>query len=273
MVGGVHYPTLLRPRSSGRDFTYIASAFDMTVGYSLISEGRWMPQEIRLLETFLPSGGVAVDAGANIGGFTIPLSKHVGPDGQIHAFEPFRNIHQLLTANCALNGLISCYTYHNALGNRAERLERRSPGLNAVGNPSKSFVVEKVASELLVHHDGQGRTEGIDVVRLDDKLTLPRLDVIKIDVESGEFEMLLGAEKTIARHRPVIYVEDSEAGDLMTPSRPTRVTKLLSERHAYECLNLAQSGLVSMTSLLCVPQTRLKEVNAQLVRTDWRLTT
>lgn len=272
MVGGLHYPTLMRPRSAGRDFTLLASAFDMTVGYQLLSDGRWMPQETRLLEGFLPIGGVAVDAGANIGGFALPLSKHVGPDGQVHAFEPFRNIYQILTANCALNGLISCYTYHNALGSKPEKRERRSPGLNAVGNPSKSFVVDQIASELLVHHDGQGRTEIVEVVRLDDKLSLSRLDVIKIDVESGEVEMLLGASKTIDQHKPVIYVEDSEA-DLAALREPTRVMRLLDERHGYTCLNLAEMGLNTMTSLFCAPRERLPEVRYKLGEIDWRLTT
>lgn len=230
-----------------------------------------MPQEARLLEALLPYGGVAVDAGANIGGFALPLAKHVGPDGQVHAFEPFRNIYQILTANCALNGLTSCFTYHNALGSRHEKRQRRSPGFNAVGNPSKSFVVDQVASELLVHHDGSGRTETVEVVTLDDKLSLQRLDVIKIDVESSEYEMLLGAERTIRQHQPVIYVEDSEA-EMFTMRSPTRVIRLLSETHAYDCLNLAQSGMVDMTSLLCAPRARLREVQARVLQIDWRLT-
>uniref|UniRef100_A0A7S2QFA6 Methyltransferase FkbM domain-containing protein n=1 Tax=Zooxanthella nutricula TaxID=1333877 RepID=A0A7S2QFA6_9DINO len=238
----------------------------------MISDGRWMPQEVRLLEGLLPVGGVVVDAGANIGGFALPLAKHVGPDGQVHAFEPFRNIFQLLTANCALNGLTSCNTYHNALGSKPEKRVRRSPGLNAVGNPSKSFVVDQVASELLVHHDGQGRTEVVEVVRLDDKLDLTRLDAIKIDVESAEYEMLVGAERTIAAHAPLIYVEDSEA-DLARLLEPTRVMRLLQERHNYECLNLVQAGLTAMTSLLCVPSPRVREVQARLREIDFRITT
>ena len=35
----------------------------------------------------------------------------------------------------AINGLLSCFTYHNALGNKAETRLRRMPGLSAVGNP------------------------------------------------------------------------------------------------------------------------------------------
>eukprot|EP00930_Biecheleria_cincta_P009647 TRINITY_DN111445_c0_g1_i1.p1 TRINITY_DN111445_c0_g1~~TRINITY_DN111445_c0_g1_i1.p1 ORF type:complete len:147 (-),score=28.14 TRINITY_DN111445_c0_g1_i1:28-468(-) len=138
------------------------------------------------------------------------------------------------------------------------------PGLSAVGNPSKSHVAETVASELLIHHDSKGRTETVEVVRLDDKLTLPQLDVVKIDVESSEYEMLLGAEKTISQHQPLIYVEDSEA-DRLPAGTPTRVMRLLSERHGYACLDMAKE--VQLTSLLCTPRGRLGEVEAVLQNT------
>eukprot|EP00439_Symbiodinium_sp_Y106_P067474 s1051_g11.t1 len=265
IVGGAHFPTVLRPRSSGRDFSVLATAFDMTVGDQLISEGRWMQPEVDLLKAFLPVGGVAVDAGANIGGFALPLSKHVGPDGQVHAFEPFRNIFQVLTANCAINGLLSCFTYHNALGNATEQRRRPMPGLGAVGNPSKSFVVDEIASELLVHHDSLGRSETVSVVRLDDKLKLDRLDVMKIDVESGEYDMLLGAGATIRAHQPLIYVEDSESDK----PPPTRVMRLLSDLHSYWCADPKEFGLQLMTSTLCVPQRMVGEIRDRIRKIRW----
>mmetsp|Transcript_77384 Transcript_77384/g.170968 ORF Transcript_77384/g.170968 Transcript_77384/m.170968 type:complete len:434 (+) Transcript_77384:51-1352(+) len=267
IVGGAHYPTLLRPRSEGREFSLLATAFDMTVGHQLISEGRWMQPELDLLKAFLPVGGVAVDAGANIGGVTLPLSRHVGPDGQVHAFEPFRVLHQVLTANCAINGLLSCFTYHNALGNRTEQRSRRMPGLAAVGNPSKSYVVDAVKSELLVHHDSQGRMETVSMVRLDDVLRLERLDVIKIDVESGEYEMLLGAEHTIRKFQPVIYVEDSEADTLGATKTPT--AQWLKKAQGYSCHDPRDFDLVLMTSTLCVPQSLQQEVRERIRRIRW----
>eukprot|EP00913_Durusdinium_trenchii_P014079 g13218.t1 len=94
-----------------------------------------------------PVRRVRLRAEANIGGFALPLSRHAGPNGQVHAFEPFRVLHQVLTANCAINGLLSCFTYHYALGNKAEKRLRPMPGLAAVGNPSKSFVVDAVKSD------------------------------------------------------------------------------------------------------------------------------
>merc|ERR1711874_258866 len=109
------------------------------------------------------------------------------------------------------------------------------------------FVADQVASQMHIHYDKTHR-ETVEVMALDE-LALSRLDLIKIDVESMEFEMLKGAEQTLRRHRPIIYVEDSEAEG--PPGHQTRVVKLLTQEHKYECNDLASSGLPGMTSLLC----------------------
>jgi len=263
VVGGMHYPTLMRPRSRGRDYSLLAPAFDAYVGAQLIGDGHWMPQEVAILTALLPVGGVAVDAGANLGGFTLPFARRVGPRGQVHSFEPFRLIYQALTANCAMNGLQSCHTHNKGLGSRSARKTLRAPGLNALGNPSKMYVADEVASELHIHYDRE-LEEDVEVVRLDD-VPLRGLDLVKIDVESMELDLLQGAERTLAAFRPVIYVEDSEAEDLENLRAPTKVMRLLSERHAYVCINLAQSGLPQMTSLLCAPGERIRAVDLSAI--------
>ena len=46
----------------------------------------------------------------------------------------------------------------------------------------------------------------VQTVRLDDVYTgVP--SIMKVDVEGHEFEVLLGAENTIKRHKPALYVE------------------------------------------------------------------
>merc|ERR1712232_1337533 len=130
---------------------------------------------------------------------TLPFARRVGPLGQVHAFEPFRLIYQALTANCAMNGLQSCYTHQKGLGREPRRQTARSPGLNGVGNPSKMHLADDVASNMHVHYD-EMLEETIEVVRLDD-LELHRLDMVKIDVESMELDLLIGAEASIQRFR------------------------------------------------------------------------
>ena len=52
-------------------------ALDAYVGNAFLVDGTWMPVEVELLRAFLPEGSIVVDAGANIGGFTLPLAKRV----------------------------------------------------------------------------------------------------------------------------------------------------------------------------------------------------
>ncbi|MNT11699.1 hypothetical protein D3C72_1465930 [compost metagenome] len=44
-----------------------------------------------------------------------------------------------------------------------------------------------------------------------DSLNLPRVDFIKMDVEGMEVAALLGAEKTIQKFRPLLFVENDRA--------------------------------------------------------------
>merc|ERR1712224_355952 len=101
------------------------------------------------------------------------------------------------------------------------RQTAKSPGLNGVGNPSKMYIAENVASDMHVHYD-EMLEESIEVMRLDD-LPLSRLDMVKIDVESMEMDLLLGAEASIQRFRPILYVEDAEAEDMEAMRQPTTV--------------------------------------------------
>lgn len=51
----------------------------------------------------------------------------------------------------------------------------------------------------------------VQVVRVDD-LVRHAVSLVKVDVEGGEFHALLGAERTMAAHRPVVVFEASARG-------------------------------------------------------------
>lgn len=270
-VGGWHYPTVFVPRTEGRDFSFIVPAFDAYVGSRLIVDGQWMHHEVRLLTSLLSAGDVVVDAGANIGGFTLPFAKTVGAfgaNGLVHAFEPFRLLFQCLNANIMANGLANVMTYQAGLGNKAEMTQLRQPNLNAISNPSKMHVVAEVASELMVRTAGE--EEPVKVMRLDDVAFGARGPVlIKVDVESMELPMMQGAERTLKRYRPLLYIEDSEippAG--VTGHHTSKLMEFLFER-GYVELDLIASGMYDATSTLFVPKERSEEVVARLRTINW----
>ncbi len=155
---------------------------------------------IRFLTSQLQPGDWAIDAGANVGLVTSPLAAAVGPSGCVWAIEPLpRNLARLQRLKEA-NGLSQLVILPLAVGSvvSTERLHLSSlPG----GSGSGSFVapwgedafveVATVPLDHLVATQDPGRP----------------LRVVKIDVEGFEAELLKGAAKTFADHRPLVICE------------------------------------------------------------------
>lgn len=139
-----------------------------------------------------------VEVGANIGGHTVFLAKYLQPEGKIYAFEPRRQLYQLLCANLAINGLENVYAFPVALSDVAGAFHETaldfSQPLNAGGIAIGSIP---------------GQQEVIDLKTLD--AVIPpdqKVSVIKADVEGFELNVINGAQATIARNRPVLYLEN-----------------------------------------------------------------
>ena len=66
-------------------------------------------ENLNLIKSFVKSGDVLLDIGANIGFYTIELSKMVGESGRVHSFEPDKKNYSYLQSttkkltNVALN--------------------------------------------------------------------------------------------------------------------------------------------------------------------------
>ncbi|MBW3557278.1 MAG: FkbM family methyltransferase, partial [Actinobacteria bacterium] len=177
----------------GAEFEIVGSDADRGVLLSIEErDGRYEPGIGHLLRRVLPVDGVAVDVGANIGVLT-RLMAELAPRGRVYAFEPAAENFGYLQRNVA--GL------DHVQVRRAAVVDREGP-VNLEFNqayPAGSFVSGP---------GGQG--EQVEGVRLDSwaaGVALPRLDVLKIDVEGAEPSVLAGARDLIRRHRPVTVVE------------------------------------------------------------------
>src|SRR4051812_31054692 len=76
---------------------------DRYIGESLRKYGEFSAGECELFRQIVRPGDVVVEVGANIGCHPVDLSRLVGPQGLIVAFEPQRLVFQTLCANLALN--------------------------------------------------------------------------------------------------------------------------------------------------------------------------
>jgi FkbM family methyltransferase len=150
---------------------------------------------------------VFIDAGANFGTYSLGLAPMLGAHGKIHAFEPQRLIFNMLAGSIALNGLVNVYCYNMALGDHEGEVEvPQFDYTRALNFGSIEFGLEQ--KEPLTQERGRdaARVEHVPLTTLD-RFHFPRADIIKVDVEGMELPVLAGAEETIRRCRPVMYVE------------------------------------------------------------------
>lgn len=141
----------------------------------------------------LAPGAVCVDVGANLGLYSLYLSRKTGPTGRVIAFEGNAETCRLLKLNAAANAAANILTENRILGRHVRRV------LETV-NPDTGQSEFRPTSP--------DDPDGADAVTLDVYAGgLDRLDFVKIDVNGPDFELLLGGRDCISRHRPTLMVE------------------------------------------------------------------
>jgi FkbM family methyltransferase len=168
---------------------------DRYIGKSLSLYGEFSEGEVDLFRQVVQPGSVVVEVGANIGTHTLFFARQVGLEGAVIAFEPQRVVFQSLCANMALNSVTNVQCFQQAVG--AEQGEISVPVLDA--SRENNFGGLSLES---------GRPgESTPLVTID-SLKCSRCTLLKVDVEGMERQVLAGAANTIAKCRPILYVEN-----------------------------------------------------------------
>ena len=172
---------------------------DQYVGRSFKEYGEFSQGELDLFTHFIAAGAIVLDIGANIGAHTVPLAQLVGVNGVVVAFEPQPVLHKILCANLVLNSVPNALTYAMALG------DCEGECLIPVLDYSQSNNFGGIGMDMV--EEG----EAVPLGKLD-TFELERVDFIKLDVEGFESKVLEGAVDTIARCRPIMYIENDRPG-------------------------------------------------------------
>jgi len=159
-----------------------------------VLHGDWENAEVDFMVACLREGDGVIDAGANIGVFTVQAARAVGESGRVYAFEPMRTTFDMLSRSVQANDFDSrCKLYNEGLG-ASEGAGSFHLSTHAT-NPGSSFISTN-ATGTPIH------IRPIDSIDFDRPVRF-----IKIDVEGFEPYIIRGAVKTIARDAPVILTE------------------------------------------------------------------
>jgi len=183
--------------------------------------GYFDPYGILYLKKNLKEGDVFIDAGANVGSYTLIAAKQVGSTGRVFAFEPAGEIYNMLYENITLNG------YQNVKAEKKALLDKNTT--------IDLFLANKInlGMSSIYHHDTEsGGVEKVVAVRLDDYVNnqnINRIDLIKIDVEGSEMYALKGMQQTLEKHKPKILIELKEETHLQSDHSINEIISYLNK--------------------------------------------
>ncbi len=145
---------------------------------------------------FLKPGMVAIDCDAHIGEYTVLFAVLVGPEGEVHAFEPDPRVFAILQDNITRNSLRNVWAHDKALG----EVEGKAKFCLAEDPTASSFP--QFASQI-------GKDVEVVITTLDaytEEQGLSRVDAVKIDVEGAEGAVLAGARRVLTELWPGLIV-------------------------------------------------------------------
>lgn len=152
-----------------------------------LAAGGWQLDRLRAALDAVGRRRVAVDGGAHVGTWAKAMAEQFG---WVHAFEPAPDTFACLRENLA--NVHNATIYECALGAAAGWASLADDAKFDGGNTGGRHLVAGAAT--------------VPIMALDE-LDLKEVDFLKLDVEGYELPALEGARATIARCRPVVFVE------------------------------------------------------------------
>lgn len=144
---------------------------------------------------------VTFDVGAYVGFFAL-LAAHANPEGWVYAFEPLPSVYKRLLRNVELNRLTNVQCLAIAVGETDGTAEFWHIDAETPCSSSLSFEFMRTTANVV--------SSIVPVITLDRFVqdnNLSRVDLLKLDTESTEYQVLRGMAETLRRDRPIIVSE------------------------------------------------------------------
>lgn len=179
---------------------YIHSGGDI-LSDSLLITKEYEPIETNKIKDLVKEGDIVIDAGANIGYYTVLLSKAVGPSGKVYSFEPGKDCFDLLKRNVEENSCNNVVLINKALldkeGESSFYIHEKDKASSSIYNEAPLVPATKVT---------------VQVTTLDKEITEP-IDFMKMDIEGAELQALIGGKNLLKTCKKMIIEMPEERYD------------------------------------------------------------
>lgn len=217
-------PFILASTSTGtmivnqNDYNTMQNGMRYGVGHQYLTTSTFNPKEVdnivnmlHLRRHYFGDGVVALDCGANIGAHCVRWGIEMTHWGKVIAFEAQERIYYALAGNVALNNCFNVRAMYAAVGNPPPPANQNYLNIPVIDytKPSSFGSLElqqRERTEYIGQNVDYTNTVAVPLISVD-SLALPRLDLVKIDVEGMEMDVLRGAWQSIEQHKPILQIE------------------------------------------------------------------
>lgn len=149
-------------------------------------------RQIGLLKKKVKRGMVVLDIGANIGFYSLLLSKLVGENGKVYSFEPDE-----------LN-----YKYLKQNTNKVKNIVSINAAVGAINGRTKLYISKDLNVDHHTYDIGEGRNYiFVKLVTIDDYFKKrKKFNVIKLDIQGYDYNAILGMQKTLRNMENVLLI-------------------------------------------------------------------
>ncbi|QQE78637.1 FkbM family methyltransferase [Alicyclobacillus sp. SO9] len=196
----------------------------------------------------LKPGNTFIDAGANIGYFTVLSGILVGEKGKVIAFEPSEENLHVLKDNVGMNMLNPRTEIHNkAIYSENTTLKfyvsEKWAGTNSINQHDEEYF-KYFANDTITEVEVQSTTLDETVKRIG------KVDFIKIDIEGAEYHAFLGMMESLIERRVssiIFELNQRMLGDYWDELKV--LLNALQEKYGYTFHTVDDDGLLNQISL------------------------
>lgn len=154
--------------------------------------------ELKTMELLIKEGGTVIDVGANMGLYTLFMSRLVGKEGVVYSLEPISFVYKLLENNKKLSSISNIILNRVAVSNYCGNMKLLLNAQSGLTSQRQTMRGEGIIGE-----------EIVECVTLDKFMSannINRVDFLKIDVEGSEKDVLEGCKKLLEEQKDLILM-------------------------------------------------------------------
>ncbi|MBD2627872.1 FkbM family methyltransferase [Trichormus variabilis] len=200
--------------------------------------------EQRLVTRIVKPGMLVFDIGANIGDYSILLSKLVDYSGTVYSFEPASTTFTRLQERLIAQNINNVYAFKKAFYSDDTQIEFNE-------FPEDFSVWNSIGKPQMLDPQGTGQyvpiinTEIVDAIKLDSfclENRIDHIDYLKIDVEGAESDVLEGARELL-KNKSIKYIQFEISQKMLEGlNRIAKSTFDILIENGYECHRITKDG-------------------------------